>query len=1507
MRSHHSNINETITMSIHGIRTVFATLLGALPTGLLAVVVATWTIAPAPVAEASNGQCVWEGGSGADASCRVEDCIGRGGLAHCSTKGVGAVQNPFTDAQVGPDKWVFHATEDYYNPIFVNPSYCAAAGGTWGPAVPGGWNYTCNDLPSDILGGGGRITNSESRLFSIAKDWADGWVGGGSCGGSSVIQSDTNWNLQTQSLGTATHYTRQIVYKGVSCQSSILIWFTKSRLARCEPPSTQRNAAFTGPECYTPADVCVDQGNPVSMLTGAKYQREVDYAPGADAGLELVRHYRSGGYYWPTYLGGMPAHGDMTVDDFWSHTYQRRFIPTPGNTHTMAIVRRPDCTLMVFNNAGNEVTNRGGTNGSGARLQAAGGGWDLTLPTADVEHYDSTGRLVSITAPNGRETTLAYGTNGKLETVTGPFGHELQLGYAEIQDVEMLTSVTLPDSGVIEYEYDQHLRPVKVTYPDETTRQYEYADVRNGWQLTGIFDETTQRFSTYTYNASGRVTSESHAGGVNSFTFSYGGAFGQPTTMTDPLGTMTQLGMTSANGAFRPGSRPQPCLTCGPWASTTYDANGNPATRTDYNGVQTVYTFDGTRNLETARTEANGTPRARTVTTQWHATLRLPIEIAEPGRSTNITYDGGGNPLTVTVIDTATNQTRTSTFTYTGLGQLQTIDGARTDVSDITTFTYYACTSGNGCGQLQTVTDAANNLTTFGSYNAHGSPLSITDPNGTAITLTYDDRQRLTSRTVAGETTELEYWPTGLLKKITNPDSSFVSYGYDAAHRLTSVADTVGNTITYTLNGAGQRLTEEVRDPANTLTFRRTHVYNNLGRLVEQNGTAGQTTSFVYDADGNVTEVEDPMGRVSNQVYDELDRLAAVIDPALQFTDFAYDGQGNLSSVTDPRSLQTSYVYNGFGDQVSQTSPDTGTSSSPVDVVGNVDTATDARSKTGDYTYDALNRVIEIEHADETVTLGYDAGANGKGQLASMTDGAGTTTWAYDGVGRVTERSQTTGSVTLEVGYSYDIYGRPASLTTPSGQVLTYEYTNGELSGLKVNGSWILNQVAYQPFGPIKSWSWGNGTTTTRTYDTDGRLTQVSSAGTSTYAFFADGLIAARTDDFAASIVSGAGTTTFDVASASNRLASATGQLTRSYGYDAAGNTTSDGTRTFTYNDAGRMKTSNAGVTTTYSYNGLGERVKKTSSAATTYFAYDEAGHLIGEYDATGDLIQETVWLGDTPVATLKPNGGSGISGFYIHTDHLNTPRRITRPSDNAILWRWDSDPFGSTPVNEDPDNDTISFAYNLRFPGQYLDAETGLHYNYFRDYDPLTGRYIQSDPIGLAGGLNTFGYVGGNPLVSVDPFGLARFGWRPLGSGTGEFRNAPRGNKNYVELAHEQLWFDDDPEDNIGFFQGSGDERGLALCGEPGDVRQDFGHARDQFVFTGPRYDDARMRKALANIRKDWQGSRYCLAGHNCQNFANALRAEYQRLVEAETRKPPMRPISVDRMLRDMSMSLPR
>jgi RHS repeat-associated protein len=129
--------------------------------------------------------------------------------------------------------------------------------------------------------------------------------------------------------------------------------------------------------------------------------------------------------------------------------------------------------------------------------------------------------------------------------------------------------------------------------------------------------------------------------------------------------------------------------------------------------------------------------------------------------------------------------------------------------------------------------------------------------------------------------------------------------------------------------------------------------------------------------------------------------------------------------------------------------------------------------------------------------------------------------------------------------------------------------------------------------------------------------------------------------------------------------------------------------------------------------------------------------------------------MGDVPVATLRPSG-STIATYYVHTDQVNTPRLVTRPSDNAIVWRWDTDPFGTVAPNQNPAS-LGTFIYNLRFPGQYYQVETGLNYNYERDYDPAVGRYIESDPIGLAGGsYSPYNYAYGDPVGNVDPLGLA-------------------------------------------------------------------------------------------------------------------------------------------------------
>ena len=179
-----------------------------------------------------------------------------------------------------------------------------------------------------------------------------------------------------------------------------------------------------------------------------------------------------------------------------------------------------------------------------------------------------------------------------------------------------------------------------------------------------------------------------------------------------------------------------------------------------------------------------------------------------------------------------------------------------------------------------------------------------------------------------------------------------------------------------------------------------------------------------------------------------------------------------------------------------------------------------------------------------------------------------------------------------------------------------------------------------------------------------------------------------------------------------------------------------------TYNNQNNMDSATVnGNTTSYVYNAFNERVAKNNSTVNKNFIYDN-NQIIGEYE--GLDFAEYIYFGNTPIA-LHKNGQL----YFIHTDHLDTPRAITN-NVGSTVWKWDNiDPFGkNAPTN-------LGIDFNLRFSGQYSDSETGLFYNYFRYYNPIIGRYIQPDPIGLAGGFDLYAYVGQNPINFVDPLGL--------------------------------------------------------------------------------------------------------------------------------------------------------
>jgi len=1141
--------------------------------------------------------------------------------------------------------------------------------------------------------------------------------------------------------------------------------------------------------------------NPIYPATGLKYQVETDYQSPTGT-LSFSRTYRSDRMGWSNSYESFAVDlgNNAPTSNKPRNACENKlgtssgrlhcFKYLPGGPENEILVRRGGGRVRGFD-AWTGVSKTTDVNDRVTRLTDGSGnlvGWNTYNSENDVaESYGVDGNLQTITSRDGKVQTLTYSTastsssvapySGLLINVTDSVtGQQLNFTY---DSLGRMSTMTDPAGAVYTYGYDEASSIVlpgnrlpgnltSVTFPDQTKRIYWYNEQDKTSQtnlpaaLTGISDEAGVRYGTYRYDSQGRAVATEHAGQTQKAVLTYN-VNGTTTVAdyTDGTGAPTVnrvYTFQDSNGVRRNTAMSRAGASCGSAAlSTAYDANGNVSSRVDFAGFMTSYAYDLSRNLETSRTEAFGTTKARTTTTQWHAAFSLPTQVDAPGLRTTFTYDGNGNLLTKTTLETATGASRTSVFTYNSIGQLLTADGPRTDVSDVTTFTYYHCTSGYLCGQVETITNALGQTTRFNSYNAHGQPLTITDPNGVVTTLTYDLRQRLTSRTVGTETSTFEYWPTGLLSKATLSDGSSINYGYDAAHRLVSIADGEGNRIDYTLDAAGNRIKEDVYDLSGALARTRSQVFDALGNKIEDRNASGQSSSYGYDALGNMLAATDPMGRLTTYEYDPLNRLSAVVDPAIGVTSYNYDTQDNLTGVTDPKSLTTSYAYNALGDLKQLTSPDTGVTQYTPDSAGNTTEVRDARNRVAETEYDALGRVTEVEYSDETIQYSYDTGANAKGRLVQVTDGSGATQWTYDSLGRPASKTQTIGSAQFQVGYGYNSAGQLQSIATPSGQLVGFIYINGQVTDVSVNGLPVLNQALYAPFGPTLGWRWADGTFTVREYDTDGRPVLIDSGGVKAFTYHPDGTIASQTDDAPPSTTD-SGVTDFAVSQTSNRIDAAAGLLTRNYTYDAAGNTISDGNRTFTYNSAGRMMSASLGaVTTNYAYNALGQRVRKSNASGTTYFVYDEAGHLLGEYDSTGALIQELVWLGDIPVASIRPNeNGTGVGVFFIHTDHLNAPTKLTRSTDGAIVWRWDHDPFGNGVPNEDPDGNGLFVVFNLRFPGQYFDSETGLHYNYYRDgYDPAVGRYTQSDPIGLGGGVNTYAYVGGNPVSLADPSGL--------------------------------------------------------------------------------------------------------------------------------------------------------
>jgi RHS repeat-associated protein len=921
----------------------------------------------------------------------------------------------------------------------------------------------------------------------------------------------------------------------------------------------------------------------------------------------------------------------------------------------------------------------------------------------------------------------------------------------------------------------------------------------------------------FTYNTQHEVlTHTDEAGKVTTYTYN---PYGQLTSITDPLGHATTYiydtsgfltSVTDANGHS---------------TSYTYDPIGRVATETDAALYTKTYIYDAL-NRVTRINYWDGTYEVNTFDKLDRVAHRDRL-----GHTTNYTFDAMRNlrsetdPLGNVVASYTYYRNNTLKTRTDGTGGTTTwirdLEGRVTGLQDpnggITSYAY------DVANRKTSETNALKQVTNYLAYDLDNRLLRSKDVNGVITDRTYHPRGwplTVTTRANAdgspstGDSTATRsYDAVGKVISIVDPDGVATTLGYDDAHRLTSVGDALGNSVEYMLDPVGNRRGEDTYDSSHTPTRSLSRTFEARNLVITQTDGLGHTKTFDYDGNRESSSQTDRLGVATSFDHDAERRLTALVqdvggsDPSTAdaTTAFGYDASNRVVSITDPNTLVTAYIPDATGRTTLLASPDTGDTHYTYDVAGNKLTETDNRGVTSTYAYDEIDRMTSTTFPDSSLDIAYAydesnavtgcASSYPIGRLTTVNYGFGTTRYCYDKRGNVVRKSEVVGGTTLVTQYTYTLANRLASITFPSGAVVTYTrdldgHINRVTRRVGLVTTTLISNATYYPFGPLKVLTYGNGRTLTKTYDANYGIDRISSSVSSglnyKYDLDAEGDIVGitptggtvqnydydalyrlttvapatgfyeaytynKTGDRLSAALNNGSPIPYAYASGTHHL-SGVGTTTRSY--DDNGNTESGITPslTLTYNDRNRLATATSGLsTTTYTYNAYGERVRK-QGAATTLYSYNEAGQLLGEYSAAGGSQVEYIYLSQFPIAVAK---SSGVA--YVETDHLATPRVIFNPSTNTPLWTWNmlGSAFGTNAPNQAPSGGSV-YPLNLRFPGQYFDVETGLSYNIFRDYEPGVGRYIEADPIGLNGGSSIYSYVNSKPISATDPFGLS-------------------------------------------------------------------------------------------------------------------------------------------------------
>jgi RHS repeat-associated protein len=1134
-------------------------------------------------------------------------------------------------------------------------------------------------------------------------------------------------------------------------------------------------------------------GEPINLSSGNVFDQVTDYETAGQNKLSLIRYYNS---------FAMPDTYAVSMGHNWRTNYDRYLhIINPSAIYGVE-AERPDGAVITFTSSSGTYTPDSDVD---MKLTVSGSTWTLTDHDDTVETYTQSGAkatLSSIKKRGGYLQALTYFPGGQIRFVSDSYARTLTFGYSS----GLLSALSTPEfTSGLTYGYvnfsstGNQLQTVTYSTSPTTHQTYLYENRYFPYALTGITDENGKRYATWGYDGFGRGILSQLSGAVNYTSVYYNDTTGNR-VVKGPLGIVETYKFSTLQGVPKVTEIDRAANGSVAFASEgfTYDSNGYPATKTDWNRNITAWT-NNTHGQPTQITFASNTTNKQVSNLTYDLSWpHLPHTISTTGLNANFTYDSSGNQLTEKLTDTtsqslpySTNgQTRTWTYTYNRTGEVLTEKLPRTDLTAKTTYTYAGGTSG---GTMIKITDPKSLVTTITNATGGGRPTKIKDPNAVLTTLSWTPRNWLSSSvltTSAGTlTTSFTYDSAGNLTKSTLGDGSYLAYGYDNAHRPTSITNALGESQGITYDSAGD-VTQVLWKNASSVTKRQhTATYDALGRMLTDVGGMSQTTSFTYDKNGNVQTITDPLSHVSYISSDQLDRPYRYKDAKLYVSTIQYDSHSRPLTFTDPKGNATTWVYDGFGDTIQQNSPDTLKTISYYDPDSNLTGKNETGIHFSSATYDADDRQLTRTYTgDSTLNVSFTYDQNGHfkgvGRLTSVTaDQVGSQSLSWDERGNILSQATTIAAQVYTNTYTYESAGRLSSVKyASSGWKVAYTRDSaGQITAVTdtqplhtaVN---LATSVTHLPFGPLLSLTWGNGVTDARTFDLDYRMTSITDHGTAniqyvSYGYDADNNVHTFTDNVTPAnnktltydeidrLINDGGGITYDsnsnaltVGGVTNIVPASSNLMSKSNGgtylYDSAGNLTSVAGGAFqTYSKANRLATAGS---STYYYDAFGTRQKiKTTGSPFQVMQYDLNRNLLTE-ETTGGVETDYAYLDNMPLSAIQPAAAT-ISA--LHTDRLGTVRGATN-SVKTVVWLGNYSTFGSVSPT------TATITMNLRWLGMYNDP-TGYYHNGFRDYYPgdNNGRYIEPDPLGLTGrstpASNPFVYAMANTYRYTDPLGL--------------------------------------------------------------------------------------------------------------------------------------------------------